>query len=351
MMARTLRVVHYLNQFFAGIGGEAKAGHAVGSRPGPVGPGLLLQQCLDGEGEVVATVYCGDNRFAERTEEASARLLQLIAAARPDVVVLGPAFNAGRYGTACAVLSRRIQTELHVPAVTGMFPENPGFEMCRAVVPVVACAEQASAMATVMPTLARIALKLGRGEPLGSAEEEGYAARGQRRNVFLGRTGAERAIEMLVAKVTGRAYTSEIPVPDFGQITPAPPLGDLSRVKFALVTTGGVVPRGNPDGIESRRATHWGRYSIAGLSNLDPSKWTCIHGGFDNQYIHETPDRQVPLDILRELEREGVIGGVHDFFYSTVGAGAPVHRARAFGQEIAAELKKAGVGAVIFTST
>jgi betaine reductase len=350
MMAHTLRIVHYLNQFFAGIGGEAQAGHAVGSRPGPVGPGVLLQQCLGGQAEVVLTVYSGDNRFAERTEETGASLLELIRTARPDVVVLGPAFNAGRYGTACAVLARRIEAELHVPTVTGMYPENPGFEMCRAVVPVVPCPEHVSAMAQVVPTLARIALKLGRKE-LGSPEEEGYAPRGQRRNVFLGRTGAERAIEMLVAKVAGRPYSSEIPVPDFGQITPAPPLADLSRVTVALATTGGVVPLGNPDGIESRRATHWGRYSIAGLTNLDPGKWTCIHGGFDNQYIHETPDRQVPLDILRDLEREGVIGGVHDFFYSTVGAGAPVHRARAFGQEIAEELKKAGVGAVIFTST
>ncbi len=350
-MAGTVRVVHYLNQFFAGIGGEAQAGQTVGSRPGPLGPGLLLQQRLGNAGEVVATVYCGDNHFAEKTEDAARDLLRLIEDARPDVVVLGPAFNAGRYGVACAVLARRIQSELRVPAVTGLYAENPGFEMCRATIPVVPCGEHAAGMGDVMPVIARLALKLGHGEPLGTPEEEGYAPRGQRRNEIHSETGARRAIAMLLAKLGGRPYVSEIPVPDFGDITPAPPVADLSKVTVAMVTTGGVVPVGNPDGIESRRATRWGRYSIGGLRRLETSAWTCVHGGFDNQYIHDTPDRQLPLDVLRDLEREGVIGRVHDVFYSTVGAGAPVHRARAFGQEIAEELRKAGVGAVIFTST
>ena len=147
-MTRRVRVVHYLNQFFAGIGGEAQAGQGVGARPGPVGPGTLLAQHLGGDGEVVRTVYCGDNHFAEKTEDAARVSLALIEEARPDVVVLGPAFNAGRYGTACAVLARRLRSELQLPAVTGLFPENPGFEMCRAVVPVVPCPEAASAMAT-----------------------------------------------------------------------------------------------------------------------------------------------------------------------------------------------------------
>jgi glycine reductase len=350
-MTRRVRVVHYLNQFFAGIGGEAQAGHGVGARSGPVGPGTLLARLLGDGGEVVRTVYCGDNHFSEKIEDAVRELLALIEEARPDVVVLGPAFNAGRYGTACAVLARRLREQLRVPAVTGLFPENPGFELCRAIVPVVPCPEHASAMTAIMPTVARLALKIGRGEPLGSPEEEGYAASGQRRNEVHEEAGARRAVAMLLAKVQGRPYTTEIPAPDFGDVRPAPPLTDLSRVTFALVTTGGVVPVGNPDGIESRRATRWGRYSVAGLANLAPDAWTCIHGGFDNQYIGETPDRQVPLDVLRDLEREGVIGGVHEFIYSTVGAGGPVHRARAFGQEIAEALKAAGVGAVIFTST
>jgi betaine reductase len=350
MMAR-VRIVHYLNQFFAGVGGEAKAGHPVSARPGPLGPGTLLQKLVGDAGEVALTVYSGDNHFAEKTEDAVRDALRFIEEAKPHVVVAGPAFNAGRYGTACAVLCRRVQAELGIPAVTAMFRENPGFEMCRAAVPVVPTGEDVTGMAAAMPIVARLALKLGRGEPLGRPEEDGYAPRGQRRNEVDERTGAQRAVAMLLDKLEGRPFVSEIPVPDFGLVVPAPPIGDLSHAKIAMVTTGGVVPHGNPDGIESRRATRWGKYSIAGLDRLDAEKWTSVHGGFDTQFIQGTPDRQLPLDILRDLEREGVIGDVHEFFYSTVGAGGPVHRARGFGQEIAADLKASGVQAVIFTST
>jgi glycine reductase len=346
-----IRIVHYVNQFFAGVGGETKAGLPVATRPGPVGPGTLLQKLVGNAGEVVLTIYAGDNYFAEKTEDAVREALGRIEAARPQVLVTGPAFNAGRYGTACAVLARRAQAELGIPAVTAMFRENPGFEMCRAAVAVVPTGEDAAGMSAVMEVVARLALKLGRGEALGRPEEDGYAPRGQRRNESDERTGAERAIAMLLDKLSARPYVSEIPLPDFGHVVPAPPIIDLARAKIAMVTTGGIVPRGNPDGIESRRATRWGKYHIAGLDRLESEKWSSVHGGFDTQFIHDTPDRQLPLDILRDLEREGVIGSVHDWFYSTVGAGAPVHRARAFGQEIAADMKAAGVQAVIFTST
>ena len=61
-----LRVVHYLNQFFAGIGAEDKADTPPGQHQGPIGPGRLLQQALGDRGQVVATVYCGDNYMAEK---------------------------------------------------------------------------------------------------------------------------------------------------------------------------------------------------------------------------------------------------------------------------------------------
>src|SRR5262245_22421336 len=60
-MAEPLRVAHYLNQFFAGIGGEDKADVGVSARPEPVGPGRALQAALGDAGRVVGTVIAGDN--------------------------------------------------------------------------------------------------------------------------------------------------------------------------------------------------------------------------------------------------------------------------------------------------
>ena len=47
----------------------------------------------------------------------------------------------------------------------------------------------------------------------------------------------------------------------------------------------------------------------------------------------------------------GRIGALHERYYSTVGNGTAVASAAAFGQAIAAELREAGVQAVILTST
>ena len=57
------KIVHYINQFFAGIGGEEKADYKPEIKEGAVGPGLALQTALGEDYEVVATIICGDNYF------------------------------------------------------------------------------------------------------------------------------------------------------------------------------------------------------------------------------------------------------------------------------------------------
>ena len=54
---------------------------------------------------------------------------------------------------------------------------------------------------------------------------------------------------------------------------------------------------------------------------------------------------------MREFEREGKIGKLHDYFYTTVGNGTAVASAKAFAAEYAQKLLAAGVDAVIMTST
>ena len=42
-----LRIVHYINQFFANIGGEEKADYQPELREGIVGPGMAFNQALE----------------------------------------------------------------------------------------------------------------------------------------------------------------------------------------------------------------------------------------------------------------------------------------------------------------
>src|SRR5882672_11472209 len=101
---QTLRVVAYVNQMFGQLGGEEKAGVGPQVMEGAVGAARAVQQALGEAGTVVATVLCGDNYVAERTDTAIAELVALVAAQSPDLVVAGPAFQAGRYGVACGAL-------------------------------------------------------------------------------------------------------------------------------------------------------------------------------------------------------------------------------------------------------
>ena len=125
----TFKIVHYINQFYAGIGGEEKADHKPEVREGIVGPGMQLAKLFEGTAEVVATVICGDGFYGEHTDEARAACLEMVKKYNPDLFVAGPAFNAGRYGFACGDIAATVGAELNIPTVTAMYHENPGVEL------------------------------------------------------------------------------------------------------------------------------------------------------------------------------------------------------------------------------
>ncbi len=346
----TRRVVHYLNQFFAGIGAEDKADTPPGRRDGAAGPGRLLQEALGAGGQIVATVYCGDNYVAEKPQAVD-EILALIAAERPDVVIAGPAFSAGRYGLACGAVTAQARERLGVTAVTGMHEDNAAVELYRTKVHVVGTQKSAVGMAEAVRALARLALKLVEGAPLGSPQAEGYLPTGHRVYHEAARPAAERAIAMLLRKMRGEAYATEWAVPRYNLVPPAAPVRDLARATIALVTTGGLVPTGNPDRLESGYATKWLRYSIKGESTLPPERWQSVHGGFDTTQTNLDPHRVVPLDVARELEREGVIGHLFDELFTTTGNTSVIPDIRRFAREMAEALKAAGVDGVVLTST
>ena len=64
-----VRVLHYLNQFFGGIGGEEQADAPLTLFDGARGPGIALER-LAPEIEVVATIAGGDNYVAEHLDRA-----------------------------------------------------------------------------------------------------------------------------------------------------------------------------------------------------------------------------------------------------------------------------------------
>ena len=350
-MMSKLKAVHYLNQFFGGIGGEDKANIEPVGRNGAVGPGVLFQQILGQEAEIVGTIVCGDNAFAERMDQTKDAVLSLIKAYEPDLVLAGPAFNAGRYGIASAAVCKAATLELGIPAVTAMFPENAAVDLYKKWVYIVQADRTALGMKDATQRMSRLVMKLAKGEALGTPEEEEYIPRGIRRNYFASQTGAVRAVDMLLRKIKAEPYKTEYPMPVFDRVEPLPPVERLDKATVALITSGGIVPKGNPDRIESSSASRFGRYDISQVERLSPETYETAHGGYDPTYAGADPHRVLPLDVMRDLEREGRIGKLYPFYYATVGNGTSVAHAKEFAQEISKDLTRDGVQAVIITST
>jgi betaine reductase len=346
-----LRVVHYLNQFFGGVGSEEKADAPPRVVSGVVGPGQALQRQWQDAATIVATVICGDNFMSEHADDGLAVMRQALETYRPDLVVAGPAFNAGRYGLACARVCRLAQDLMGIPALTAMHPENPGIHLPENRIYVMPCTASVAGMPEIISRLAPFALRLGRREAIGPAQLEGYLPRGLRYNVRVSAPAHERVVDMLLVKLRGQSFRTEIPRPPAHRAPAPPPLQDLRTATVAIVTEAGIVPTGNPDRIEHMRATKWARYSFAGCDTLAPGAYESVHGGYDATWVNADPNRVVPVDALRRLERSGEIGHLLEDYYVTVGNGGQVADMARFAAEIAEELKARGVTAVVSPAT
>lgn len=346
-----IRVVHYVNQFFAGIGGEDKAdiSPAILEKNPPVS--MQLGKLLADDAELVGVVVCGDSYFNENLETAKKEVLDMIASLKPDMVIAGPAFNAGRYGMACATVCDMVQKELHIKAFTAMYDENPGVDVFRKQVYIVKTKNSAAGMRDALPAMAKFAKAYINDPENLDAEELNFFPKGVRQNIFREERGSMRAVNMLVKKLKGEEFKTEFPMPEFDRVEPGKAIADIKKAKIALVTSGGIVPKGNPDHIESSSASKYGAYDISKFMKLSSADHETAHGGYDPTYANDQPDRVLPVDVLRELEKAGEIGELYNTFFTTVGNGTSVANSKAFAAEFSKKLLEDGVDAVVLTST
>jgi glycine reductase complex component B subunit gamma len=349
-MGSPLRVVHYLNQFFAGIGGEDVADIPPRVQQGPVGAGRPLQQVLRDEGTVVATLICGDNFLHDARDTALATIIAMLQDLKPDIVIAGPAFESGRYGLACAEVCKAAQG-IGIPALAGMHPDNPGVESGRPDIRVVPTGASPVEMQAALAAMARLAIKLGRKEPLGPAEVEGFLPRGVRYMYTRDAPGARRALDMLKAKLSGQSFATEVPILIPERVPPAKPIADLSKATIALVTTGGLVRKGNPDKQVSANATRYFRHDVSELESLSGKDWEAYHAGYFNHITNKNPNYILPLSFMRDLERRSEIGAIYPYIYALPGVSTPVAQARRMGADVARELQEAQVAGCLLVAT
>lgn len=347
-MERKIRIVHYLNQFFGQEGGEDKADMGFIVKDGPIGPGVLLQKLFGDEAEVSATVICGDNYFSGDTTKAVDEGLKIIAELKPDIFFSGPAFHAGRYGVACGAIAHAVQEKLCIPAITGMYIENPAVDIHRKYIYIVETGINAGSMNQSMNRMVSIGRKLLNKEPIGHPAVDGYISRGFLKNECLDQTGAVRAVDMLLAKINKKEFKTEIELPVFENIEPAQKVKDIKKATIALVTDGGLVPKGNPDRFKVSQNEVFAAYNI---ENFISNPFSVSHSGYHHSDVRKDINRLMPFDVMKEFVEEGKIKSLLPIFYSTSGNTVPVKTANKIGMGIAEKLKAEGVDAVILTST
>lgn len=346
------KAIHYINQFFGGIGGEDKADFKPVLKEGVIGSGMALNSLMK-EVEITHTIICGDNYMGSNKEEAVSEIMDLIKDLKFDFFIAGPAFQAGRYGVACGNICVAVKEKYDIPVLTSMNVENPGVEMFKKQLPIFKGGHSAASMKDDAKLIANYVDKLAKNETLDGAEENGYFSRGIRHQVWLDskESAAKRGVDMLIKKLNGEEFKTELPISKKDLIPVATPIKNLKEAKIALLTTGGIVPVDNPDRIQSASATRWGRYDISKMDRLKSGEFKTIHAGFDPAAADNDPNVIVPLDVMKDLQKKGVYGKLHDYFYSTVGTGTTQAEASRMGKEMLEYLKADNVDGVIMVST
>jgi len=347
--------MHYINQFFAGIGAEEKADVPVDFREGPIGPGKRLQELLGDSAEIVVTAYCGDDYFAEHTEEALASVLKIAKDNKVELVAAGPAFASGRYGHACVEVCHALSTSLDLYGVTALHPENPGVDGYKQYkdrkVFTFPTTEVVSGMEDALKKMAQCLSRLVSGSPMGTPAQEGYIPRGFRLDEIASQSGAVRAVNMLLDRLASRSFNTEIPVEHLEAIPVPSRVINLKDTYLGVVTTSGIIPPGNPDGFRGYQNTKWAKYPIDKLDSMLDANWDVLHGGYNTEFMKRNPNFGVPLDVLREMEKEGVFARLHSYYYVTPGARGLLSVMHRLGREMILDMKADGVDAVLLVST
>lgn len=345
------KAILYVNQFFGQIGGEEQAGIKPQIQEGQIGPAMQFAKSLNAE--ITHTIICGDNYMGTNTEEAVAEILNMLEEKDFSLFLAGPAFQAGRYGVACGTICKAVKEKFSVPVITSMNVENPGVEMFKKDMYILEGGNIAAKMRKDVSAMVNIANKLLNEEQVGSAADEGYFPRGIRHQTWLSdeKPASERMIDMLIKKLNGQPFQTEFPIPKVDRVPIAPAVKDLKKARIVLVNTGGIVPVDNPDRIQSASATRWGRYEISSTEALKGGEYKTIHAGFDPAAADADPNVIAPIDALKILEKEGVYGSLHPYFYSTVGTGTTEAEAQRMAKEMVPYFKEDNVDAVIMVST
>jgi len=115
-----------------------------------------------------------------------------------------------------------------------------------------------------------------------------------------------------------RDYLADLPLPDFDH-TPWTPAKPVTESRIALISTAGIERRG-----DKPYPFFSGEFRLI-PTDIDQGELVMSHlsPNFDRTGFQQDINVAIPLDRMRELEAEGVIGSVAKFHYAFMGGSRP----------------------------
>ena len=231
-----MKAIHYINQFFGQVGGEDAADAKPIFHDGIIGCSMMLNGMMP-DVEVTNTIVCGDNYITNHTEEALKEIFAWLDGKEFDMFFAGPAFMAGRYGVGCGIICKAVKERYNVPVFSSMNEENPGVAEYRTEFPIFKGGRKATFMKDDLTAMAKYAEKVAKGEQLLPAADEGYFPRGIRSEIPAPGNvmAADRVIDMLVKKLNGEPFQTELVIPKTDKVPPPRPHPERFRSEVGQI--------------------------------------------------------------------------------------------------------------------
>ncbi|GAA0070308.1 GrdB-related putative oxidoreductase [Clostridium sardiniense] len=124
-----VKILLVLNHVQAGMGSDENADLPPAGKKSIIGPGKMMEPYFkEMDGEIVATLYCGDLYYQNNEEEVKKKFVAMAKKLSPDVVVCGPALHYPNFGEMSGGLAEEINNKSDIPAFAAMSLENPATE-------------------------------------------------------------------------------------------------------------------------------------------------------------------------------------------------------------------------------
>lgn len=169
-----IKILVILNHLQAGMGSDENASLPPAGKKTVIGPGKIMEPYLRNlDGEIIATLYCGDVYYKDNTEEVKKKFIAMAKKLLPDVVICGPAFHYENCGEMMAGLAEAISLNSDIPAFAAMSIENPATEKYKDKILIVKTPKKGGiGLNQSIENICELAIKLGNKEKVHDLKEK-----------------------------------------------------------------------------------------------------------------------------------------------------------------------------------